>query len=59
MAQGFILMQDKDPKHTSKFCQRYNKNKKKEYVLQLMSWPAQSTDLNVIELVWDELDRAE
>ena len=56
VGQGFILMQDNDPKHTSKLCQMYFKSKEEQHILQLMSWPAQSADLNPIELVWDELD---
>ena len=50
--QGFVCMQDNDPKHTSKLCQRYIKSKE-----EVMSLPVQSADLNPIELVWDELDR--
>ena len=57
VAQGFVLMQDNDPNYTSKLCQRYIKNKEEQHVLQLMSWTAQSADLNPIELVWDELDQ--
>ena len=52
--QGLVLIQDDDPKYTSKLCQKYIKSKEE---LQLMSWPAQSTDLNPIELVCDEIDR--
>ena len=56
--QGFVLMQDNDPKHTtSKLCQSYIKSKEEQHIFQLMSWPAQSADLNPIELVWNELDR--
>ena len=33
------------------------KSKEEQHILQLMSWQAQSVDLNPIELVWDELDR--
>ena len=33
------------------------KGKEKQHILQLMSWPGQSVDLNPIELMWDELDR--
>ena len=57
MGQGFVLMQDNDPKHTSKLCQKYIKSKKEQYVLQLISSAATLADLNLIELVWDELDR--
>lgn len=31
--------------------------KEDEGVLQKMIWPAQSQDVNPIELLWDELDR--
>ena len=27
VSQGFVLMQDNDPKHTSKLCQRYIRSK--------------------------------
>ena len=47
-------MQENDPKHTSKL---YIKSKKEQQVVQLVSWQAQSVDLNSIELVWNELDR--
>ena len=57
VGQGFVLMQDSYPKHTSELCQRYIKSKEKQPVLQLMSWPALSANLNLIELDWDELDR--
>ena len=56
VAQGFVLKQDNDPKHTSRLCQKCIKSKVEQYVLQLISWPAQSVDLNPIELVWNELD---
>ena len=35
--QGFLLMQNNDPKHTNKLCQRYIKNKEEQHVLQLLS----------------------
>ena len=54
--QGFELIQDNDPKNTSKLCQRYIKSKEEQHILQLMSWLAQLADLNPTELVWDELD---
>ena len=57
VGQGFLLIQDNDPKHTNRFCQRHIKSKEKQHVLQLMSWQAQSADLNPIELVWDKLNQ--
>ena len=35
----------------------YIKSKMEQHVLQQMSWPAQSADLNPIEQVWDEIYR--
>ena len=46
--QGFVLMQDNDPKYT---CQL----KEEQRILQLTSWLVQSADLNPIKLVWNEL----
>ena len=57
VGQGFILQQDNDPKHKSKLCQNYLAKKEQAGKLENMEWPAQSPDLNPIELVWDEMDR--
>ena len=50
MGQGIELLQGNDPKYTSKLCQRYIRIEEEQYVLHLMSWPAQSADINPIEL---------
>ena len=57
LSKDLLLMQDNDPNHTNKLCQKYIENKEEQYILQLMSWPAQSVDLHLIVSVWDELDK--
>ena len=57
VGQGFILQQDNDPKHTSRLCHNDLRRKEQECRLQITEWPAQSPDLDPIQLVWDELCR--
>ena len=56
VSQGFLLMQDNDPKHACKLSKRYIKSKEEQYILQLMSCRVQSADLNPIGLVSDQLE---
>ena len=57
IGNGFIFQHDNDPKHTSNVVKAYLQKKEEAGTLTVLDWPPQSPDLNIIEAVWDHLDR--
>lgn len=50
---AILFQQDNDPKHRSKAAEAWFMRKK----LRKLPWPSYSPDMNIIEHVWDQLDR--
>ena len=46
-----------DPKHTANGIEIILREKTCDKTLTVLDWPPQSPDLNIIEAVWDHLDR--
>ncbi|KAK1794182.1 hypothetical protein P4O66_011080 [Electrophorus voltai] len=53
----FFLQQDNEPKHTADVIKNYLQRKEKQEILEVMVWPPQSPDLNIIQSVWDYMRR--
>ena len=57
IGNGFFFQPDNNSKHSSKLCRSYLEHKGTEGVLIIMVWSRQSPNLNLIELLWEEIDR--
>ena len=57
IGKNFTLQHDNDPKHTANIIKTCLERKTVDGTLTVLDWPPQSANLDIIEPVWDHLDR--
>ncbi|GJQ71289.1 hypothetical protein Trydic_g11026 [Trypoxylus dichotomus] len=53
-----FVLQDNDPRDTSRLCREYLPAVDRESDIKIITWLPKSADLNLIELLWEELHRS-
>lgn len=56
---SLIFQQDNEPKHAANAAKTYLDTKTHNGTISAMNWPLQSSDLSIIEAVWEHVDRDE